>query len=445
VRLDVPGLTSIKSPNVGNAPTLAATRKLHNNLNFIMVRILGTKIRAFNEIKSGPLFEQFKRELKSEIEMKNKQYILGVDEQEFKTYLINKYTLELLEIDNNSEIIGEPTLKKEWREFNHGRYEAEYYSCTVTYIFSGSPILFKLHANSWTLTSHDIYVNEKDNTVSFQFELTKRDAEEYKKGKADFYKKSFTNLDNANRDATSWNNEVASLVNSNFNAQKNKFQEENDFFAAINVKVNPNTSSVFTAPTVQKKIIPQPTVSKSKEFSPEPTMSKEMYNDILTVIYDSGKNMEKKPSLYQGKDEESLRDQFLFVLETRYEGTTATGETFNRGGKTDIILKYAKDASNLFVAECKFWHGGSEFLKAISQLFDRYLTWRDSKAALLLFVTNKDFSNVIETFKAEAKNHPYFIKESGNRGETSFSYIYHLPQDENKHVQFEIMAFHYDK
>jgi hypothetical protein len=170
-----------------------------------------------------------------------------------------------------------------------------------------------------------------------------------------------------------------------------------------------------------------------------------MYDDILRVIYDSGKNMEKKPALYNGKDEEGLRDQFLFVLETRYDGTTATGETFNRGGKTDIILKYAKDGSNLFVAECKFWHGSSELMKAISQLFDRYLTWRDSKAALIMFVKNKDFSNVLNTIRTDIKAHPYYTREAGNRGESSFSYIFSLPQDTEKTVFFEVMVFHYDK
>jgi hypothetical protein len=335
--------------------------------------------------------------------------------------------------------------KKEIRQNRYGNFEVEFYSCTVTYTFSGSPILFKLHPSSWTILSNDIYVNEKDNSVSFVFELTKRDAEEYNRGKKEAYNTSFTNVDNANKDAIAWNNEVAALVSNLFHYQKTKFQEENNFFAAINVKINPNTASVFTAPTIQKKIIPQPKVSANKEFSTEPMMSQEMYNDVLKVIYDSGKNMEKKPSLYRGKDEEGLRDQFLFVLETRYDGTTATGETFNRGGKTDIMLKYANDGSNLFVAECKFWHGGSEFLKAISQLFDRYLTWRDSKTALLLFVTNKDFTNVIDILKTEVKTHEYFVKEKGSRGETSFSYTFHLPQDKNKYVQFEIVAFHYDK
>ena len=170
-----------------------------------------------------------------------------------------------------------------------------------------------------------------------------------------------------------------------------------------------------------------------------------MYDDILKVIYDLGKSMEKKPSTYKDKDEEGIRDQFLLVLETRYDSTTATGETFNRGGKTDIILKYAKDSSNLFVAECKFWQGTSEFHKAISQLFDRYLTWRDSKTALILFVTNKDFTSVIDTIKKETPNHPYFLKSTGTRGETSFSFHFHLPQDKDKIVFLEIIAFHYDK
>jgi hypothetical protein len=174
-------------------------------------------------------------------------------------------------------------------------------------------------------------------------------------------------------------------------------------------------------------------------------MSKEMYDDILKVIYDSGKSMERKPALYKDKDEEGLRDQFLFILETRYEGTTATGETFNRGGKTDILLKYAEDGSNLFVAECKFWNGASEFLEGISQLFDRYLTWHDSKAALLIFVKNKDFSSVLQTIRDKIKTHPYFVKEKGVRRDTSFSYSFRLPQDKDKPVYFEILAFHYDK
>jgi hypothetical protein len=407
----------------------------------------GTKVKSFCEISSYDFTRQLTDKIKSEIEGKGKEYILGVDEEEYKNFLIDKYSLEPLTIDYKSETIDEPTISKEWLEdrFYREKYQAEVFNFTIRYNFTGSSVLFKVQPSTWSMTATEIYVDEQRNTVSFSFKLYRKDPEEFKKTKNDYQRRAFTNLGNTNQVAVSWMNSLSGTVNSLFQQTKNKYLQENDFFAAINVKVNKDTTSVFTAPTIKKKVVPQPTVSKNKEFSSEPMMAKEMYDDILKVIYDLGKSMEKKPSTYQGKDEEGIRDQFLLVLETRYDSTTATGETFNKGGKTDIILKYAKDGSNLFVAECKFWHGASEFHKAISQLFDRYLTWRDSKAALILFVTNKDFTNVIETIKNEAVKHPYFLKLVGNRGETSFSYHFHLPQDRDKTVYFEIIAFHYDK
>lgn len=404
-------------------------------------------IRSFSEIDSHNFIRQREERLKNDIESRGKKYILGVDENEFKDYLIDQYLLEPLTISPENLPVSPPQVSKDWVDdrFFEERYQVEKYTFTIEYKFSGSAELFWVRPNPYTMTSYEITVDRQQNIVSYSFPVRKMDAEEFKRKNEEVKRDAFTNVGNINTFIQGWNNQLPEKVNSYFQAQKSKYKQENDFFTAINVKVNEDTTSVFTAPTVKKKVIPQPIVSPKKEFASEPTMSREMYDDVLKVIYDSGKNMEKKPALYQGKDEEGLRDQFLFVLETRYEGTTATGETFNRSGKTDIILKYANDGSNLFVAECKFWHGVSEFSKAISQLFDRYLTWRDSKVAVIMFVTNKDFSSVIEGIKSETVKHPYFIKEAGERGESSFSYIFRLPQDEKKPVNLEVMAFHYDK
>ncbi|WP_262150730.1 hypothetical protein [Chryseobacterium foetidum] len=407
----------------------------------------GRKIKSFSEISNFDFIPQLKEYIKREIEGKSKDYILGVDEEEFKSYLIDKHKLESLAIDFNNEIVPPPLVTKEWVEdrFYREKYETDVYIFTVQYPFIGSADLFRVQPSSWIMTSAEITVDEHDSLVSFDFKLYKQDPEEFLQTKAEYKRKVFANLDSANQIAQGWMQSLPSLVDSLFSEQKNKYQKENDFFTAINVKVDPDTTSLFTAPTIKKKVIPQPIVSENKEFSSEPMMAKEMYNDILKVIYDLGKSMEKKPSTYKDKDEEGIRDQFLLVLETRYDATTASGETFNRGGKTDIILKYAPDASNLFVAECKFWHGASEFHSAISQLFDRYLTWRDSKVAILLFVQNKDFTKVLQTIKNEIGDHPYFRKHVGERGESSLSYEFCLPQDENKTVYLEVMAFHFDK
>lgn len=412
-----------------------------------MNRANDLKIAAFYEVDSHSLTKQLTDKIKDEIEKLGKDYILGVDENEFKTYLTTKYTIEPLVVDFSSETVEQPTVTKEWIEnYSHrGRYQTEIYEFKITYNYSGSAVVFKIKPDRYKMTTADLFINESQNTVYFRLKLYQKDPAIFKRDKDSYFQRAFTNLLNANAVVNTWNQGVAGIIDTHFQFQKNKYQKENDFYAAINVKVNKETSDVFPTPSIKKKIIPKLPLTKTNEIASEPWISKEIYDDILKVIYDSGKNMEKKPALYIGKDEEGLRDQFLFILETRYEGTTATGETFNRSGKTDIILKFAQDSSNLFVAECKFWHGVSEFLKAISQLFDRYLTWRDSKVALIVFVKNKDFTNVLKSIETEIKSHSYYVKELGKRGETSFSYIFHLPQDNNKSVFLEVMAFHYDK
>lgn len=401
-------------------------------------------MESFSGISWSDFPRQHFNRIKEEILSKGKDYILKIDEDEFIEYLIEKYRLEPLEIYLETESISEPKKEIEKRRDDWGDYfSAEVYNFTVSYQFTGSQELFFVQPNPMTYVSYDIHV--KNNRVSFSFSIYRQDVREFNKAKSEAYSYAFDNLERINNNLKSMNGNFENAVKFAFQNEKNKFKQENDFFTAINVNVNKDTTSVFTIPTITKKDIPQPKVSKNAEFSSEPTMSMNMYNDILKVIYDLGKSMEKKPSTYQSKDEEALRDQILLFLETRYDGTTATGETFNRGGKTDIILKYANDNSNLFVAECKFWHGPSEFLKAISQLFDRYLTWRDSKAALIIFVTNKDFSNVLSTIRDEVINHEYYVSSNGEKGESSFSYVFRLPQDENKKVLLEIIALHYDK
>jgi hemerythrin len=287
-------------------------------------------------------------------------------------------------------------------------------------------------------TTYPISVDS--DTVSFEFSMANKDPAEFKRNKEEAFRRSFVNVGNINNNVTEWNQALPQCVNQLFDARKKHFAAENDFFAAINVAPDPRTSEIFTASTIKRRVIPQPAVSTKKHFSSVPTMADEMYEDVLKVLYEAGRAMERKPSLYRGKDEEDLRDQFLLFLETRYSATTGTGETFNKAGKTDMLLKY-EDGTNLFVAECKWWKGEAEFHAAIKQLFDRYLTWRDSKAALLLFVANKDFSAVVEKVRAEAEKSPYFVRRTADRDETSLAFDFHLLNDEKRIVRFAVLLF----
>jgi|AntAceMinimDraft_16_1070373.scaffolds.fasta_scaffold04057_5 hypothetical protein len=389
-------------------------------------------LKPFSQISYSDYKIKYLKSIKNEINSKTKDYILGVDDEEYQKFLIQKFTLEKLNIDIHSESYRAPSISRNSYYFE------------IMYNFTGSIELFTIRPNPHTLRSYQVNVNKDSNKVSFELIMNEQNAERFKLLKNKLFQNAFSNLDSVNENIKELNSKIPDYITNSFSERKNYFLKENDFFSKIDIRINNETKNVFSIPTIAKKFIPQEPTQKIKEYTSEPTMDFEIYNDLINVIYTAGKSIEKKPSMYKGKDEESLRELFLFLLETRYKGVTATGETFNKIGKTDILLKYANDGTILFVGECKIWHGAVELSKAVDQLFDRYLTWRDSKVALIIFVQNKGFTNVLKTIKSEIVKHKYFIKSNGEHGESSFSYIFRLPQDEEKEVYLELIAFHYN-
>jgi hypothetical protein len=401
------------------------------------------EVRAFAQKEEYIYRQELTQKLISTIQSASKEYILNIPEEEYISYILNKFELVPLTIDKESEHIAEPFLKKERRENNYfgGTTTVDIYNFKISYFYSGSKELFGISPSTKTIIDYPIRL-EGDNIVSFVVELLQLDANDFNRIKNRAFESAFTNVVNVNNFVANWNNSLRELVEKQFKTVKEKYINENSFFAAINVKTNRDTSQVFSVPTVKKIDVPKPQLQGKKTYTPEPTMADVTYQDILNIIYSVGQSMERKPSLYQGKNEEALRDQFLLFLETRYEGTTATGETFNKNGKTDILLKH-QDGSNLFIVECKIWHGQKQFLEAISQLFDRYLTWRDSKVAVMMFVKNKEFSKTIETVKTEVVSHQYFVEALDTSKDSSFSYKFHLKDDKEKAVFLEVMLFHF--
>ncbi|HEU0144988.1 MAG TPA: hypothetical protein VFQ47_09405 [Nitrososphaera sp.] len=153
---------------------------------------------------------------------------------------------------------------------------------------------------------------------------------------------------------------------------------------------------------------------------------------------DYGKVFEQYPSTYKDKREEELRDHFLLNLQPRYKGA-ATGETFNKIGKTDILIRY--ENATVFIAECKFWRRRKGYIDTINQLLG-YLIWRNSKAAVVLFVRNKDFSSVLQEVKAATPTHPNFIRFVNEQDETWLNYIFHINDNPNREVKLAVLLFH---
>jgi hypothetical protein len=148
----------------------------------------------------------------------------------------------------------------------------------------------------------------------------------------------------------------------------------------------------FVTPNVRKKPkVARPVVTE-KAYAPEYALDEGMYESILGIIRNMTHVMERSPSAFGAMSEEDIRQHFLVQLNGQYEGG-ATGETFNFEGKTDILVR--EHDRNVFIAECTFWTGPSGLTKTLDQILG-YLSWRDTKTAILLFVNNKKFSAVVD-------------------------------------------------
>lgn len=407
---------------------------------------------SFSEIDWHAFQDKTIQAIDNEIENNSDDYILNVNEDEYISYLVDKYTYEPLLIDMNSEEVDTPEeFQEDLSRYNdsyiftkYGRFRKGY-SIKILYSYSGSSELFKVRPNPRILSSYKILLDEFSSKVSFVIKVYSNNVAEFNREKESAFSSAFANMKNINSCVAFYNQSLSDLVRKMFVRIKQQRLEKSNFFAAINVKKSTSSPNTYGVPIVTKRNVVKPQSPNVKLFSPEPSLDMSTYKNIITELNQVGSSMERKPSLYLNKDEEGLRDVFLTMLETRFEGTTATGETFNHGGKTDILLKNSSDGSNLFIAECKFWHGPKLFKDAISQLFDRYLTWRDSKTALIIFVNGTNFTTVLDSIQDNIVSHPYYVRFNESHSNSSANYIFRLPQDEKKEVFLEVMAFNFDK
>ena len=176
----------------------------------------------------------------------------------------------------------------------------------------------------------------------------------------------------------------------------------------------------------------------------EPTSDYKMYFQVLQAIREAGQTMEKLPNNYIGKDENGIRDSFILVLRTCIKDCAVNAESFNCKGKTDILVQNT-DGTNICICECKIWRGEQYLSAAIDQLFDRYLTHRDTKAALMIFVQQDGFTNIINKINATCKAHKYFVEYVNSQDKSSFSYIFHHPDDKGIKISLEVLVFHFNK
>ncbi|MCR9161171.1 MAG: hypothetical protein ACE37F_13100 [Nannocystaceae bacterium] len=237
----------------------------------------------------------------------------------------------------------------------------------------------------------------------------------------------------------SWNDGLERRALQQIQARKKDLESRDEFLAGLGTPVQKSRppEAVTITPPVRRKKIHVERRSTTKVRPADPTLDDKTYQDILECLASYARTMEQHVATYLAMGEDDIRANLLGLLKASFDGS-ASGETFNRIGKTDILLQH--EGNNLFVAECKFWGGEKHYHATLDQLLG-YLTWRDSKAATLLFVRNKSIENVLDEIRAKTSGHPAFREDLGE-SDGMFHFRFELPHAAGSFVRVAVMTFH---
>ncbi len=385
-------------------------------------------------------------EIKATIRSETAEYILNMNEDEYLQHLLDRFRLEplLIHFDKVSASPREEMIPAERFPSSSFFVTAgeEYPKQVFRYYlpYEGTEELLNCTPNPRLLWSHEVEL--EDGNICFDIIDFYGDAGRVKSQAEGIMKPMGQQLENVTKQVIAYNEQVAGFIKEIITKRKAELQSQIGVAGSLGVPIrkSDHVPETFRIPEVRRKVIPKPTVPEGAS-KPEPAIGDDIYQAILKVIHDTGKGFERLPDTYAGKDEEALRDHLILILEPHFEIST-TGETFNKSGKTDILMRY--ETSNVFVAECQWWDGPSKHSDKIDQLLS-YLTWRESKTAIICFVDRKDFSNALKQITETTKQHSCHVKYAGCSDETWHNFIFHLPGDPDRKIKVAVLAFHLPK
>lgn len=370
--------------------------------------------------------------------------LLNTSDDRLQQYFMKKYAVEVPTLETDEIVVSQSETKIDVSH-DSGRYirdRSRPFHVPGTEVvfeipFTGDAQLFRVQPNTFTLNPPRAKMNRNNLIVTISgVNLT---PEKIKTEIDRTIANISENLQNLSNGASSFNTEIRGLVASQVKQRKDKLLGDRNLVADLGFKLKkrPSEQMTYSSRQVVRKAPPKRPTASTAPYTPEPTLENSQFEEILTTMANMVSVMEKSPAAFADIGEEALRTHFLVQLNGTYQGS-ATGETFNYEGKTDILIQ--DGGKNIFIGECKFWKGEKAFLETIDQLLG-YLSWRDSKAALLIFNRNKNFSGTLETIQQAVPKHANFIALEKTRSETSWLYRFSHRDDPNKEMHIAVLAF----
>lgn len=390
------------------------------------------------------LLESKKQDLLRKIDNEQSEYLANVNVDNYLEYLYNEFEMQLPIIDEDNIVIDQHEGKVE--RYNPSYTYINYVDGVVMYIlipYQGDKNLFLAKPSQYTTSFPMANINEQFIVIEMGLSISEVETyniNEILKTRIDCIKNYLSYIDN---DIKEFNKKIKEIAKERIIYKTNNYKKICKMNSTLKYKINRNLNAPLTykVPNITKRIKLQRPDATSKQIIPEPEVAINIYNDIIEICSNMAKVMERSPKDFANMKEETIRSHFLVQLNGQYEGQ-ATGETFNSNGKTDILIR--NDNQNVFIAECKFWKGKKGYLSTIDQLLG-YVTYRDTKTAIFMFVKNKNFTEVFQQMKKTVTEHPNFIKFINSytppQDSSAFRCEFKNQNDKEKHFYITIMAF----
>jgi hypothetical protein len=365
------------------------------------------------------------------LEREAPDYLLRVDPEEYLNYLVAEAEWQPLEWADQSEWSVEPiTVKVERRdEFERERtYVVDEHRFRLRIPIAPHPqreAYFKYLPTAHPVRSEPQW-RFQGNTLIVEVEATQAAVDRVR---VDLQ----TWLGQRNRDIGEGNRRLDGLIRPVWEGKRKRLEEQHGKVQAelqkLNIRLHqdPNAKAkpVEIRPRQLKTVIQKPT----PKARPEPTLQRDQVVGLVDFIEGYARQFEVAPREYADRGEESLRNMIVAMLNANYPGS-ATAETFNKLGKTDIRLRV--DEGDVLICECKVWSGQKAYVQAIEQLFG-YLTWRQNYGVLITFCRLKDMSAAIDqATKAVTSHASYVVGSVAAQSRSRFSTRHTHPQDAGK-------------
>lgn len=397
--------------------------------------------------------------LKNEIERLSNDQICNTDLDELVDYYFDKHQIEPITIfkDNIIEKMIETKIKTYNPFYRNNDFEEQYFYADGYRIiheipFEGDTNLLYLRPNTYTLHRHPVNnvinsTEEKHGEIIFSLEFSKNELENNKDNIKAFVLNKFNTelrtyygtIATINSEVVVYNNNLRNTIMSYLQTRLKKASDYISLSEKLDIPLVQNPNAPNIKPILLKKVKKNKAMSfpiqRQKETEYE--ISDADYNNIKSVIDLACVSMEKSARTFYKLQEEELRDVILSNLNTHYQGT-ATGETFNKRGKTDIYIPF--DNKFGYIGECKIWHGIKKFNEAIEQLFS-YMTWRDTKTSLIIFNKDaKDFKKILETVNEDLISNK-LCENSVKTKDNEWQCVFKKYEDSEERIKMNIVIY----